>query len=542
MEHLDVILTLMALLVVFYSIAERIGISYPILLVMAGLGISLIPELPPVVLSPEVALLLFLPPLLFDAARNTSWHDFRRNRDAIGRLAIGLVLFTTAGVAVIAYYFIPGFNWPLAFVLGAIVSPPDVVAATSAIKGLNLPKRLVSILEGESLINDASALITYRYAVAAVVSGTFFFWEAAFQFIIVSLGGVIIGAAIGYAFIRVQKHFLNNSTVETIATVLLPFISYLLAEDLHCSGVLAVVTAGLFISWRSHEIFSVQTRIRMNHFWETIIFLLNGLVFILIGLQLPDIIDDLGDRPLSVMIGYGLLISAVVIGIRLLWIFPTVHIAHWLNRHRGGISGGAGLVNNRYLFILGWSGMRGVVSLATALALPLTMTNGADFPQRAVILFITFVVILVTLVFQGLTLPLLIRWLNVSESEDKALLEERRLRLAMANSAFNFINDYLCGIAQKESLDEVRRRLKGQIDYLNGILTTEVDGAQNVAIQKILFHDYLQAESAIINHQREVLVQMHKKGAFSAEVLRRIEQDLDNRSIDIGNKMKAYEG
>lgn len=539
MEHLDTILLLMALLVGLYSVADRIGVSYPILLVIAGLGIGLIPELPTVHLSSEVALLLFLPPLLFDAARNTSWHDFKRNRDSIGRLAIGLVLFTTAGVAVVAHYVIPGFTWPLAFVLGAIVSPPDVVAATSALKGLNLPKRLVAILEGESLVNDASALIAYRFAVSAVVTGGFVFWDAAMEFLLAAFTGVAIGLLLGYVFVQLQKKILNNPTVETVTTVLLPFVAYLFAEYIHVSGVLSVVTAGMYVSWRAHEIFSYQTRMQMNNFWDTMIFLLNGFVFILIGLQLPEIMNDLGNRSLLEMVGYGLLISAVVISIRILWIFPTVHFANWFSRKRGGISGGAALTNNRHLFILSWSGMRGVVSLATALALPVTLASGEDFPQRNVILFITFVVILVTLVFQGLTIPFLVRWLGIEEPEEKSINEERRLRLAMANSTLALIDDTLAQHAPKVVLDEVRGRLQRQVSYFNGVLQTAA-GCKTMDAQREQFRHYLQSERAVIEHQRDFLVQMHKKGVFSAEVLRKIEHDLDARSMDLHSKIKSF--
>jgi len=529
MQHLDIILFLLALLAGLYSIADRIKVSYPILLVVAGLGISLIPGLPAVHLTPDVAFLLFLPPLLFDAARHMSWHDFRKNRAIIGRLAIGLVLFSTAGVAVCAYFMIPGFTWPLAFVLGAIVSPPDAVAATSATKGLNLPKRLIAVLEGESLINDATALVTYRYAVAAVLSTTFVLWQAALQFVLVAAGGVIVGAVIGYSFVLVQRKFLRGATVETVVSLLLPFVSYLLAEKIHASGVLAAVTTGLFVSWRAHEIFSYQTRMQMNNFWDVLIFLLNGLVFILIGLQLPEIINSIGDHTFSEMVQYGLLISAVVIATRLIWVFPTAHFANWMYKMLDMEK--AAIVNNRYLLILGWSGMRGVVSLATALALPLTLDNGAEFPERNTILFITFVVILVTLVFQGLTLPWLIKWLKVAETPEKAMTEERRLRLAMANAAYEFVETELQKRMDPRALENVKNRLERQISYLNGVLKVEGNGHAQEAETYGPFSDYHQSEKEIVASQRKMLIQMHKKGAFSAEVLRKIEQDLDARSL-----------
>lgn len=538
MEHFDTILFLMAILAALYSVADKIGISYPILLVIAGLGISLIPDMPVVEITPEIVFLLFLPPLLFDAARHTSWHDFKKNGESIGRLAIGLVLFTTAGVAVCAYYFIPGFTWPLAFVLGAIVSPPDAVAATSAIKGLNLPKRLVSILEGESLVNDATALIAYRYGVLAVVSGTFVLWQAALHFIMIAAMGILIGAAIGYIFMVILKRMSDHPTVETILTLLLPFVSYLSAEHVHVSGVLAVVTTGLFVSWKAHEIFSFQTRMQMNSFWDTLIFLLNGFVFILIGLELPVIISDVNENSLSDLIYYGLLVSAVVIVIRMVWIYPTVWISEWLARRRGVT---APIKSNRELFILGWSGMRGVISLATALALPLALDNGEEFPQRNVILFITFVVILVTLVFQGLTLPFLIKLFGVSESEEKEIIEERRLRQLMTASALAYVDNTLSPNVPEQALVEVRERLERQQRYLSGLLSEEQESssAENMS-QSGLFAQYLDSEQAVINHQRNTLIEMHKKGAFSAEVLKRIERDLDSRSLTLEGRKAAF--
>lgn len=528
MEHIDTILILMAVLAALYTVAEKIGISYPILLVLAGLAIGVLPGIPQVEITSDTVFLLFLPPLLFDAARHTSWHDFKKNGDAIGRLAIGLVLFTTAGVALCAYYMIPGFTWAAAFALGAIVSPPDAVAATSAIKGLHLPKRMVAILEGESLVNDATALIAYRYAVAAAVSGSFILWKATLQFFVVAVGGVLVGLLIGFVFVYLFRRLTDSATIETILTLILPFVAYLGAEHFHLSGVLAVVVAGLVVSWRAPEVFSFRTRMQMNGFWDTLIFLLNGFVFILIGLQLPIIIADAEEHTLTQLISYGLLVSAVVIIIRMVWIFPTVRISDWLAHRRGK---NVSRKTNAQLFILGWSGMRGVISLATALALPLMLENGEAFPQRSVILFITFVVILVTLVFQGLTLPVLIKWLKVSEPEEKEIVEERRLRHVMANSTLAFLDDVLAKTMPPQAIEEVRSRLARQERYLEGVLDEgKVRCRDDLERQHTLFENFLQTEQAVIDHQRDLMIQMHKKGAFSAEVLKRLERDLDARS------------
>lgn len=533
MQHLDIILILMALLAILYSFAEKLRISYPILLVLAGLAISVVPGLPVVKLSPEVAFLIFLPPLLFDAARNTSWHEFKTNRAVIGRLAIGLVLFSTASVAVCAYYLIPGFTWPLAFALGAIVSPPDAVAATSAIKGYNLPKRLVSILEGESLVNDASALVAYRYAITAVLSGTFVLWSAALQFMLVAVGGIATGFILGHLFLFLQRKILRHATVETVMTLLLPFAAYIIAEKIHVSGVLSAVTAGLFISWRAHEIFSARTRIQMNNFWETLVFLLNGLVFILIGLQLPEIITTTPEHEFMEMVHYGLIVSATVIIARLIWIFPAAYAAQFYDKWRNG-----NVFKNdpRHLLVLGWAGMRGVVSLATALAIPLTLDNGHPFPERNTILFITFTVILVTLVFQGLTLPLMIRWLGVCETKDRILETERRLRLELSNGAHHYIEKNLAGAIHETALDGVKNRLMRQIAYLNGILKTNEAAPDTIEEQTQLFNDYLKAESEIIEHQRRMIIEMHKKGTYEDELLRKVESDLDARHLTLDSR------
>ncbi|MDB5490162.1 MAG: Na+/H+ antiporter [Micavibrio sp.] len=542
MENLDTILLLMAALAVLYTIAEKIKISYPILLVVAGLAIGFIPGLPLVQLSPDVVFLIFLPPLLFDAARHTSWHDFKKNRDAIGRLAFGLVLFTAAAIAVTAYYMIPGFTWPLAFLLGAIVSPPDVVAATSAIKGLHLPRRMVTILEGESLVNDASALILYRYAVAAVFAGTFVFWEAGLQFLYMVTIGLGTGVLLGWAFIKLQKKFLTESTVETSMTLVLPFLSYLIAEHLGASGVLSVVATGLVISWKSHDLFSFQTRMQMNAFWDIVAFLLNGLVFILIGLQLHAIINGVSPYSIPMLIGYGLLISAVTIGVRIVWIYPSVYFSNLY--HRVMRTGRTIPTNAAQLFIIGWSGMRGVVSLASALALPLTLENGFAFPQRDVILFITFVVILVTLVLQGLTLPFLVRYLKVQEPEEKFQNEEHMLRLAVANSSLKFIDREMAKDRNDPVIREMRSRIERQIAYLNLVL--EGDGGHLEAnadgVSKYdLFKHHVESEQALIDHQRGLIIDMNRDASFSEQALRRIEQEIDAWNMNMAQRGRTLQ-
>src|SRR5678809_450300 len=280
MQEFKIVIFLMAILISLTAIVNKRKFPFPILLVAAGLVIGFVPQLPNLALDPDIVFIIILPPLLFDAAAKTSWHEFRTAIRPISALAITLVFFTTVAVAITAHYLIPGFSWPLAFVLGAVVSPPDAVAASGIIKGLGLNKKVITILEGESLVNDASALIAYRYAVAAVTTGTFIFWKAGLQFLLVAGVGIIIGIVVGYLFVLAHKKIENNPVVETSLTLLTPFVSYLLAEQFHMSGVLAVVSTGLVIAWRSPEVFSYQTRMRTRVVWDTLIFLLHGFVFI----------------------------------------------------------------------------------------------------------------------------------------------------------------------------------------------------------------------------------------------------------------------
>ena len=318
----------MAILIGLTAIANKRKLPYPVLLVAAGLIIGFVPGLPELAMDPHVIFVILIPALLYDAAVKTSWHEFRTSIKPISALAITLVFFTTGSVAVAAYYMIPGFTWPLAFLLGAVVSPPDAIAASGIIKRLGLNKKVNTILEGESLLNDASALIIYRFAVMAVTTGTFIFWKAGVQFLLIAGVGILVGVVIGFLFVLVQKQIENNPVVETSLTLLSPFVSYLAAEQFHMSGELAVVSTGLVIAWKSPEIFSHKARIRTGVVWDTLMFLLNGFIFILIGLQLPSIIDDLGNYPFSQILGYGLVISLVTIIVRIIWVFAG---AWWQN-------------------------------------------------------------------------------------------------------------------------------------------------------------------------------------------------------------------
>jgi monovalent cation/hydrogen antiporter len=531
MGDFKIVIFIMAILISLTAIANRRKFPYPILLVAAGLIIGFVPQLPDLALDPDVVFVIILPPLLYDAASKTSWNEFRTSIRPISALAITLVFFTTIAVAITAHYFIPGFSWPLAFVLGAVVSPPDAVAASGIIKGLGLNKKVITILEGESLVNDASALIAYRYAVTAVTTGTFIFWNAGLQFLLVTGGGILIGIIIGYLFVLAHKKIENNPVVETSLTLLSPFISYLAAEQFHMSGVLAVVSTGLVISWRAPEVFSYQTRMKTRAVWDTLIFLLHGFVFILIGLQLPSIIKDLGNYRFSQMLGFGLLISLVTIVVRIIWVFSG---AYWQNFfHKKKKNGDDLSVNNnddntwKNVLVVAWTGTRGVISLAAALALPLVLQDGTLFPKRHSIIFLAFVVIFVTLVIQGLSLPLLIRWLKI-RPQDNTAAEEKELQLYLATSTLHFIEQEL-----PVPLDnKLQEQLKKKYEKLITDLATEIRRHKKAKhndeeVKQIPPDTMLIAKLEISKFQRELLVRLHKEGDFSDGAIKKVEREMD---------------
>jgi CPA1 family monovalent cation:H+ antiporter len=545
MENFKIVIFIMVILITLMAIIAKRKFPYPIVLVAAGLIIGFVPALPDLALDPDVVFLMILPPLLYDAASKTSWHEFRTLIRPISALAITLVFFTTVAVAVTTHYLIPGFSWPLAFVLGAIVSPPDAVATASITKGLGINRQVVTILEGESLVNDASALIAYRYAVAAVTTGTFVFWKAGLEFILVAGAGILIGIVIGYLFVLAHKLIVNNAVVETSLTLLSPFVSYLAAEQFHFSGVLAVVSAGLVISWRSPEIFSSQTRMRTRVVWDTLMFLLNGFVFILIGLQLPSIIKDLGSYPFMQILGYGLLISLVTIIVRIIWVFAGAYGQSFFRKKTK--TSGAPATEDDYqstwknVLIVSWTGTRGVISLAAALALPLTLQNGHAFPKRHSIIFLSFVVIFVTLVVQGLTLPLLIRLLGI-KPHSKQDSEETELQLYIANSTLQFIDDDFPVPLE----DNVHEQLRNKYELLIKNLSKEIRRNKKLKfkdgkLQAPTVDNMLIAQQEISRFKRDLLIKLHKEGEFSDTAIRQVEREMDVDDLKLSMQLSKKE-
>lgn len=501
-------------------VGQRLRIPTPIFLVISGLIISLIPGIPPVDVDPELIFLIFLPPLLYEAAWFMSWKEFWRWRRIITVLAFGLVIFTALAVAHVASALIPGFTLALGFVLGGIISPPDAVAATSVLKGVNISKRTISILEGESLVNDAASLIVFRFAVATVVSGSFVWQQATSDFFVVTFMGIGVGLAVGGLFYVIHRWLVTSTRITILLTFMAPYIMYLVAEEFHVSGVMAVVSGGLFLSNQSHAILDHSSRIQGTGMWATVVFALNGIVFILIGLELPAIINGLGDYSKQDAILYALVITLVVIGTRILFTLISSAFTRFIGRYITVAERNPGW---RGPVILGWAGMRGVVSLASALSVPLTIHPGQPFPHRNLILFITFVVILVTLVFQGLTLPLVIRWMNYQDPDHHLPEQEQEaaIRLKILHVALKRLSQYW---HTESSTNELVSNLKDRIE--NDIqLTQKHMDALACDGQKIA--QYNQIRTDVIKAKRDALHQLRGKLEFDDEVIRQEEAQID---------------
>ncbi|NCD71057.1 Na+/H+ antiporter [Mucilaginibacter agri] len=412
MENYTIVIFIMAVMIGLSAIADRIKLPQPVLLIIAGVAVGFLPNLTPIELNPEIVFLIFLPPLLFDAAFNISFEEFKTNINTISTLAITLVFLTASGIAVVAHYLIPGMTWPLSFVLGAILSATDAVAAMSITKGLGLSHKTNTILEGESLVNDASALVAYRFAVAGVTGTAFVFWKASLQFGILMFGGFVVGALTGKLLALIIKRIHHNSMATISFMLLMPFVTYLVAEELHVSGVIAVVILGLGISRFSRAVFPDKLKQESKSIWDIIIFLLNGLIFILIGLQLPLVMHDISSDQLWPYVGYGFIITVVALVIRMVRMYlQKINLDDAFKKGKGRVSENA-LLDFKNSLIISWSGMRGIVSLAIAIGLPVTLSDGSPFPQRNAIIFISVVVVLFTLIGQGLTLPWVVKRLK----------------------------------------------------------------------------------------------------------------------------------
>jgi CPA1 family monovalent cation:H+ antiporter len=517
--QVELILALLVAVCVLVLAARTIRVPYPILLVVGGLVLAAIPAVPNVELAPELVFLLFLPPLLYIAGFETSIREVRAQLTPILSLAVGLVLFTIALVAVAAHALVPGLSWPLAFTLGAIVSPPDAVAATALLRGLGVPRRVVTLLEGESLFNDATALVAYQTALAAAVSSVFSPSGAALQFVWAGVGGVVVGAVVAAIVARLRPK-LRDSTVEITVSLLTPWAAYLPAEQLGVSGVLATVTAGLCLGWLAPRIMDSETRVRARAVWDMVVFILNSLVFILIGLQLSTILNALTNQALPGLLGLSLATAVVLIAVRLVWVF-----AFWAGRFWSAqrTRKAAPANDARDTFVVGWAGMRGVVSLATALAMPLSIG------ERDLLIFVTFAVILVTLVGQGLTLPLIVRALGIgAASAGDGDRDELKARTAATDAAVARLEE----LAEewpthRPLIDTLRAEYDHQAGHLNDYAASLAgsSAADGSAEQELIEHRKIRR--AVIDAEREAINGLRSQGAIDDQAWRRVERDLD---------------
>jgi CPA1 family monovalent cation:H+ antiporter len=518
MHQAEIIVFLFALVAVLAVLACKVALPYPIVLVIGGLALSFVPRLPEVKLNPDTVFYFILPALIYPAALFTSWRDFKRNLRPILLLAIGLVLVTTVTVAGIAHTILPTLPWAAAFALGAIVSPPDAIAATAIIRRLGVPHRIEAILEGESLVNDATALVALQFAVAALVTGTFSPDYAAVRFVWAAAAGIGFGLLVGVAMRWVQSH-LDDPPIQITISLLTPFVAYLPAERLHASGVLATVAAGIFLGWHSPLMISARTRLQVYAFWETVMFLLNGFVFIVIGLQLPGILHTLNRESLTGAVVSAIIICAAVILVRFAWVIPAAYLPRLLSRK---LRMRDPIPSWQHIVIVSWAGMRGVVSLAAAFALPLALTDGSSFPGRDYILFFAFSVIFTTLILQGLTLPLLIRKLGITH-DGEADEEERRARLEANKAAIELIEELRAnGKFSPDTVARLHAEYDERVEQLQLCAENPDDCRGEIATPQ-----YQRLQRKALHVERQTIIRLRNERVINDGALRRIQRDLD---------------
>lgn len=507
-------LGLIVAIVFLIMLGNKIKVAYPVLLVLFGLGMSFIPGIPSVRINPELIFIIFLPPLLYEASWAISGKELWRWRRIIGSFAFVVVFLTALTVAFAANHFIPGFSLALGFLLGGIVSPPDAVSAGAILKFVKVPKRMSSILEGESLLNDASSLIIFRFALIAVATGQFIWADATLSFFWMLSGGVGIGLAVGWIFILIHKYLPTDSNIDTALSMVTPYVMYIAAEEIHTSGVLAVVSGGLLLSSKRHFFLSSSSRLREVNVWESLCFILNGLVFTLIGLDLPEITSGLGEVSVSSAIGYGLLVSAILILGRILSAYGAV-VVTLIARNFITVADRSN-PGMKVPFVLGWTGMRGVVSLAAALSIPVKLADGSPFPQRDLILFITFIVILVTLLLQGLTLPYVIKKIGLPDFDHPITEEEAEseIRRELADHALLYL--------KKNYSEELRNK-----PFLRQ-MATKWEEKSLMKDETLLPDDVKKVYLDILDHQRQwLLTKNSKEEMLNEEIIRKHLKYLD---------------
>lgn len=523
---------LILIIIVLVMVARKLNIAYPIVLVLGGLVLGFTTQFSNITIDPDLVFFIFLPPLLYEAAWQTSWKEFWKWRRVIMSFAFPIVILTSCVVAIVSNAFIPGFTLALGFLLGGIVSPPDAISATTVMQNVKVSKSLQSIAEGESLLNDASSLVVFRFALAAVLTGQFVFRDAATNFALVIVMGTLIGLAIGLFFYAVHRWLPTTPAIDIVLSFVAPYCMYYFAELFHFSGVLSVVAGGLFLSYKRDTMLTYLSRIQGANVWSTVGFVFNGIIFMLIGLQLPVIMQQLGDISLSSAIGYGLLISAVLIVTR---IICTLGASLFTRIMSNFITVADAKPGWRGPLVLGWAGMRGVISLAMALSIPVFMNQGQPFPQRNLILFITFIVILVTLVFQGLTLPWVIRKIR-PEQRNQTLSDvdqEKIIQKKMAQAALQFINDHHSdSLSANAHLSNLYSRFDIDLKHFTRALEKEkVDGQPDFLLE----HQMIALK--LLDEQRKLLHKMNQRSEFDEDIIRKYLSLLDLEETKLREKL-----
>jgi len=511
-----VVLLLLVLVAAFAVVAHRLKAPYPIVLVLAGLILSLAPRMPRIPLNPNLVFVIFLPPLLYAAAWTVSLRDLRRNLPIISLLVIGLVAFTVWGVAEFSDRFITALDWKAGFLLGAVLSTTDAIAATSVAKQLGLPRRIVDILEGESLLNDATGLLALEFGLRLLERGDLpTVGESVARLSYLIVGGLGIGLLIGVIVAWLER-FIDNGPVEMVLSLIVPYAAYLAGEEAKASGVLAVVAAGLYLSRQSARIFSPAVRIQIWGGWEAMTFALNGIVFLLIGLQMPYVLAAIRGYSIWTLVLYGVIFSVMLIALRMVWVAPAV----WLTNFVGRLKGPKEDISQRETFVIGWTGMRGVIALAAAVSVP-EMINGKPFEVRNLIVFLTFCVILVTLVLQGLTLPSVIRALRLAGAKGMEP-EERFARQVALREALGYLEaaKHRKGEAYAHAYEDLIDRYEHRAAGVSG-------GEEDSASKAELYHELVRAARGAVEAERSAIIRLRDEGLISDDVQRKMERELD---------------
>src|SRR5947208_3770624 len=511
----ELILICLVAVALLALVARKIGVPYPILLTIAGGLLAFVPGLPTIQLDPKLVFDLFLPPLIYPAAVYTSWRDFRANLRSILPLAIFLILLTMT-VSAYLFHALTGLPLAVGFVFGALISPPDAVAALAVTQNLRVPRKIIVILEGESLVNDATSFIAFRFAVAAVITGMFSLAQASLQFLFVAAGGICVGLAVGWLIVQLQKR-LDDPPVQTLFSLLTPYVAYFSGESLHVSGILAVVIAGIYIGWRAPRILSGRMRLQAFPVWEMVTFILNGILFMLIGLQLPQVMDALAPGTATRAAWLAIVFVAAIVLVRFVWVFGTTYLPRLFSptfRRKNPAPW-------KQTALIAWTGMRGADSLAGALAIPLVLTNGQPFPDRDLILLLTFCVIFATLVLQGLTLTPIVHWLKIRD--DRITEKEERLARLKANEAALARLEEIA--SSKRARPKTVERLRSEYEDRIRQLRSEVPDEESV--RRLFSEDFEDLAREVLQTERDAVIQLRNEEAINDQALRRIQRDID---------------